>query len=55
MELIQNLKDKLKSTFAMKDLGCAKKILGMITARNRAKYSLRLHQKPYLEKLVKIE
>ncbi|CAM8972552.1 unnamed protein product [Rhodiola kirilowii] len=36
----------------MKDLGHAKRILGMIIERNRNSFSLKLHQRPYLEKLV---
>lgn len=36
----------------MKDLGCVKKILGMLIERNKKNYSLKLHQMPYLQKLV---
>ncbi|CAM8981508.1 unnamed protein product [Rhodiola kirilowii] len=36
----------------MKDLGHSKRILGMIIERDRNSFSLKLHQKPYLEKLV---
>ncbi|CAM8889899.1 unnamed protein product [Rhodiola kirilowii] len=36
----------------MKDLGKAKKILGMVIDRDRSKCYLKLHQRPYLEKIV---
>ncbi|CAM8960362.1 unnamed protein product [Rhodiola kirilowii] len=36
----------------MKDLGHTKRILGMIIERDRNSFSLKLHQRPYLEKLV---
>ena len=49
---IEELKGKLHAEFDMKDLGCAKKILGMLIEGNRKNYSLKLHQMPYLQKLV---
>ncbi|CAM8981667.1 unnamed protein product [Rhodiola kirilowii] len=36
----------------MKDLGKARKILGMIIERNRSDRFLKIHQKPYLEKVI---
>ncbi|CAM8920409.1 unnamed protein product [Rhodiola kirilowii] len=52
MDIIKSLKEDLNSTFDMKDLGHAKRILGMIIERDRNSFSLKLHQRPYLEKLV---
>ncbi|CAM8914247.1 unnamed protein product [Rhodiola kirilowii] len=52
MDKIKSLKKDLNSAFDMKDLGHAKRILGMIIERDRNSFSLKLHQKPYLEKLV---
>ncbi|GAB2285911.1 hypothetical protein Dimus_039730 [Dionaea muscipula] len=51
MPLILDLKSKLSSEFDMKDLGIAKKILGMEIVRNRSKHEIRLHQTSYLEKV----
>ena len=48
---IQKLKGKLNSEFEMKDLGCAKKILGIDIVRNRP-HSIFLSQKDYLEKVL---
>ncbi|XP_031266637.1 secreted RxLR effector protein 161-like [Pistacia vera] len=36
----------------MKDLGVAKKILGMMIDRDRSRSTLKVHQTPYLQKLV---
>ena len=49
---INKLKSDLNSAFDMKDLGPARKILGMIIDRDRKNCMLRVHQKPYLEKVV---
>ncbi|KAF3626835.1 putative ribonuclease H protein-like [Capsicum annuum] len=49
---IHNLKSQLKSEFEMKDLGAAKKILGMEIRRNREARWLFLTQKKYLEKVL---
>lgn len=49
---IKDIKSKLSLEFDMKDLGNAKKILGMIISRDRNNSTLKIHQKPYLEKLV---
>jgi len=46
---IHNLKSQLKSEFEMKDLGAAKKILGMEIKRDRKANRLFLTQKKYLE------
>ncbi|GAB2296660.1 hypothetical protein Dimus_038434 [Dionaea muscipula] len=51
MPLILDLKSKLSSEFDMKDLGIAKKILGMEIVRNRSKHEIRLHQTSYLKKV----
>lgn len=48
---INELKVRLSAEFDMKDLGRAKKILGMLIDRNRSYNSLKLHQLPYLQKL----
>ncbi|CAM8990842.1 unnamed protein product [Rhodiola kirilowii] len=49
---IQKLKKDLSREFKMKDLGKARKILGMIIERNRNDCFLEIHQKPYLEKVI---
>ncbi|CAM9000931.1 unnamed protein product [Rhodiola kirilowii] len=49
---INKLKSDLNSAFDIKDLGKAKTILGMNIDRDRNKRWLKLHQKPYLEKLI---
>ncbi|CAM8990660.1 unnamed protein product [Rhodiola kirilowii] len=49
---IKVLKSQLSSEFDMKDLRKAKKILGMVIYRDRSKCFLKLHQRPYLEKIV---
>ncbi|CAM8959954.1 unnamed protein product [Rhodiola kirilowii] len=52
VDKIKVLKSQLSSEFDMKDLGKAKKILGMVIDRDRSKRFLKLHQRPYLEKIV---
>ena len=52
MSRINDLKKKLKSEFDMKDLGNAKRILGIEITRNRAENKLCLKQCNYLLKLV---
>ena len=51
-EEIEALKQKLTSKFDMKDLGHAKKILGMEITRDRRKGTMFLSQKKYLEKVL---
>lgn len=51
-EEISKLKDQLNSEFEMKDLGNAKRILGMDIVRNRKKVELLLSQQGYLRKVV---
>ena len=51
-EEIEALKQKLNSEFDMKDLGHAKKILGMEIKRDRRKGTMFLSQKKYLEKVL---
>ena len=46
------LKKKLAISFAMKDLGAAKKILGMRITRNRKNRKLALSQGEYIEKVL---
>ncbi|KAM0957738.1 hypothetical protein ACFX2I_025762 [Malus domestica] len=52
--LWQKLEDKymMKNEFEMKDLGEAKKILGMEITRDREKGLVSLNQRQYLEELV---
>ena len=50
---IMNLKLSLKSVFETKELGEARKILGIEIKRNRQHRQLILSQKSYLSKLVK--
>ncbi|CAM8965759.1 unnamed protein product [Rhodiola kirilowii] len=52
VDKIKVLKSQLSSEFDMKDLGKAKKILGMVIDRDRSKRFLKLHQRPYVEKIV---
>ena len=49
---IARLKELLNSEFDMKDLGPAKKILGMEIYRDRARGKLFLTQKSYIEKIL---
>jgi len=52
IDLIQELKDTLKSEFEMKDLGPAGKILGMEIQRDRTSGKLFLNQSKYIEKIL---
>jgi len=47
------LKIKLENSFAMKDLGAAKQILGMRITRDRKNHKLTLSQSEYIEKVLK--
>jgi hypothetical protein len=51
MQDINVLKKKLANSFAMKDLGAAKKILGMRITRDRKNRKLTLSQGEYIEKV----
>lgn len=48
---IQDVKKILKSKFDMKDLGQARKILGMNIQRDRNKFKLFLNQNGYIKKI----
>lgn len=50
---IQIVKDQLNVEFGMKDLGAARKILGMEIRRNRKASTLFLSQESYIEKILK--
>jgi hypothetical protein len=52
MHDINVLKKKLANSFAMKDLGVAKKILGMRITRDRKNHKLTLSQGEYIEKVL---
>jgi hypothetical protein len=52
MQDINVLKKKLSNSFAMKDLGVAKKILGMRITRDRKNRKLTLSQGEYIEKVL---
>jgi hypothetical protein len=52
MQDINVLKKKLANSFAMKDLGAAKKILGMRIIRDRKNHKLTLSQGEYTEKVL---
>jgi hypothetical protein len=52
MEDINFLKKKLTNSFGMKDLGAAKKILGMRITRDRKNHKLTLSQCDYIEKVL---
>lgn len=49
---VQKLKDLLSGEFEMKDLGAARKILGMEILRDRGQKKLFLSQKGYIEKVL---
>ena len=53
MSRIQKLKDQLSTEFEMKDLGHARKILGMDILRDMKSSSLVLSPKDYLKKVLK--
>jgi hypothetical protein len=53
MHDINVLKKKLSNSFAMKDLGVAKKILGIIIKRDKKNHKLTLSQGEYIEKVLK--
>lgn len=50
MDQINELKQRLKNAFDIKDLGAAKKILRVDLIRDRKKYILRLKQHNYIKK-----
>ncbi|CAH9096877.1 unnamed protein product [Cuscuta epithymum] len=52
MSLVNKLKSQLSNEFEMKDLGAAKKILGMEIHRDRQAGKLYLSQKKYIEKML---
>ena len=52
MQYINALKMKLAKSFAMKDLGAAKKTLGMRIIRVRKNHKLKLSQGEYIQKLL---
>ena len=49
---INVLKKKLANSFAVKDLGVAKKILGMRITRDRKNHKLTLSRGEYIEKVL---
>lgn len=53
MSTIQRLKDELSTEFEMKDLGTARRILGMDIIRDKAQGTLLLSQNEYLDKVLK--
>ena len=53
MQEINVLKRKLENSFAMKDLGAAKQILGMRITRDRKNRKLKLSQNEYIQKVLK--
>jgi hypothetical protein len=52
MQDINVLKKKLSNSFAMKDLGAVKKILGMRITRDKKNYKLTLSHGEYIEKVL---
>ena len=53
MQEINVLKRKLENSFAMKDMGAAKQILGMRITRDRKNRKLTLSQNEYIQKVLK--
>uniref|UniRef100_A0A3Q7ED15 Reverse transcriptase Ty1/copia-type domain-containing protein n=1 Tax=Solanum lycopersicum TaxID=4081 RepID=A0A3Q7ED15_SOLLC len=51
-ERIQKLKQELSKSFAMKDLGPARQILGMLNVRDRKARKLVLSQEKYIQKVL---
>ena len=54
LQEINVLKRKLENSFAMKDLGAAKQILGMRITRDGKNHKLTLSQNEYIQKVLKI-
>ncbi|MCO5609856.1 hypothetical protein L7F22_064088 [Adiantum nelumboides] len=52
MKDIENLKMELLKSFSMKDLGAAKRILGMKISRDMQRQNLTLSQEDYIEKVL---
>ena len=52
MQAIRELKKDLSKSFAMKDLGSSKRILGMKISRDRKMKTLILSQQKYIEKVL---
>ena len=52
MDHINGLKEQLTHSLSMKDLGVAKKILGMKICRDRKNKTLTLSQADYVEKVL---
>lgn len=50
---IRKVKEQLRGSFEMKDLGAAKRILGMDIIRDRRKGKLWLFQTDYIQKILK--
>ncbi|MCO5605797.1 hypothetical protein L7F22_059981 [Adiantum nelumboides] len=53
MQNIKTLKEELFKSFSMKDLGAAKRILGMKISRDRTKKTLKLSEEDYIKKVLK--
>ena len=51
-QAIRDLKKEFSKSFSMKDLGLAKRILGMKISRNRKEKTLTLSQQEYIEKVL---
>ncbi|RXY01895.1 hypothetical protein DD576_30270, partial [Klebsiella pneumoniae] len=52
MQDIKDLKEELSKSFSMKDLGAAKRILGMKISRDRTKKTIKLSQADYIKKVL---
>ena len=52
MQDIRELKGELSKSFSMKDLGPARRILGMKISRDRLKKTLTLSQEDYIKKVL---
>ena len=53
MDIIKELKEQLSESFAMKDMGLAKQILGMRIVRDRGEKLIHLSHEKYIEKVLK--
>ncbi|KAL2250110.1 UNVERIFIED_CONTAM: Retrovirus-related Pol polyprotein from transposon TNT 1-94 [Sesamum indicum] len=53
IKLVETLQNDLSKNFEMKNLGDAKRILGMDICRNRQRFSILLNQKSYIHSILK--
>ena len=52
-DAVQSLKAKLSEKYRITDLGPVQQFLGIQIERNRQKRTLRIHQRPYVESILR--